>query len=312
MKVSQVKKILQENQTWAKKAYGQHFLVDESVLDKIITAAEIKSTDRIIEVGPGFGVLTERLVRVAGEVVAIEADKEMVELFNSFIASRPENNDSMKQYNNLVLIEGDAIKVLDSLEFKEKYLKEPLNPSVVGTSTQKDIKKGQYKVNEGYKVVANIPYSITSILIKSFLENDYPPESMTLLVQKEVAERIVAKPGEMSLLSLSVQYFSCPQIISHVSKLAFWPVPKVESSIIQIKSKVTDVKERKRFFRLARIGFSSRRKTLVNNLSAGFQLDRGKVTAIIKKTGLDEKVRAQELSIDNWQNLTVNFSHLIK
>jgi 16S rRNA (adenine1518-N6/adenine1519-N6)-dimethyltransferase len=297
MNIQGIKQILQANQSWAKKAYGQHFLVDESVLDTIIETAELKPADRVVEIGPGLGVLTERLLPEVSEVVAIEADELMVkfleEKFNHEVQSRKskvqsESNSGLRT-QDLRLIKGDALQVLDQLEFKEKHLK------------------------AGYKVVANIPYSITSKLIRLFLENTYPPESLTLLVQKEVAERIVASPGEMSLLALSVQYYGQASLIKKVPASAFWPAPKVESAVLSIvlgpESKAMPAgrqvqsEQTEQFFRLARIGFSSRRKTLANNLSVGLQLEREKVIDIIKSAGLKDTVRAQELSVEDWLKL---------
>jgi len=288
MNIQEIKKILQENQSWAKKAYGQHFLVDQSVLDKIIETADLKPSDRVVEVGPGLGVLTERLIEKAGEVVAIEADE--------FLANLMINKHINDKDNKLKLIVGDALQVIDQLEFKEKYLK-----------PRSRIESGM--TSGGYKVVANIPYSITSKLIRLFLENDYPPESLTLLVQKEVAERIVAQAGDMRMLALSVQYYAEAKIIQIVPASAFWPAPKVESGIIQI-SKIKNQNDNLKFkdqgqklFKLARIGFSSRRKTLVNNISSGLRLEREKVIAIIKSVGLKETVRAQELSVSDWEEI---------
>jgi 16S rRNA (adenine1518-N6/adenine1519-N6)-dimethyltransferase len=137
-----------------------------------------------------------------------------------------------------------------------------------------------------------------------FLENEYPPKDMTLLIQKEVAERIVAKPGEMSLLSLSVQYYGEAKIVRKVPRSAFWPEPKVESAVIKIVcNQKSQVQRDGDVFRLARIGFSSRRKTLANNLSAGLRLERKKVTDIMKSNGLAETVRAQELAVEDWVEL---------
>jgi len=251
----------------AKKSFSQNFLVDDSALKKIIESAEINTGESILEIGPGLGVLTGRLLVAGGEVVAIEADRD----FLGYLKKKFQND-------NLKLILGDAISVVDSLKFKEEFL------------------------SSDFKVVANIPYSITSKLLRLLLEAPKKPKLIVLLIQQEVAERIVAPAGKMSLLSLSVQYFGWPRIIEKVSKNSFWPVPKVNSAII----KITEIKSRfdseteKEFFRLARVGFASRRKTLANNLSAGFQIARPKIIAIIKKSGFLENIRAQELGIEDW------------
>jgi len=323
MKVNEIKKILAENATWAKKNYGQHFLVDENILSEIVEAADIQSNDVIVEVGPGLGVLTEKLLEKAGQVFAIEADEFLAgyleKRFNSnVIASereaiyqadchglRPRND------KNLTLIKGDGLKVLDSMEFKKNVL------------------------SKNYKFVANIPYSITSKLLRILLENEYPPTSITCLVQKEVAERIIAKPGSMSLLSLSVQYYGEPKIIAKVPAGAFWPPPKIESAILKISnikhsqarelpnledssrpaSGQTELNKQDKFriesgmtegkqvFRIARMGFSSKRKTLVNNLVGGLRIAKEEAIDIIKSVGLNENIRAQELSVEQWQKL---------
>lgn len=292
MKVSEIKKFLSENQTWAKKSFGQHFLIDERVLDKIVATAELSKNDRVLEIGPGLGVLTERLVEDAGEVIAIEADNFLAEILskkyqipnNKFQTNDKSQITNKKNFQlstlNFRLIQGDALQVIDSLEFKESFRSKP------------------------YKVVANIPYSITSKLLRLLLE-EYQPTSITFLVQKEVAQRVCAEPGEMSLLSLSVQYFGEPKIMTTVPPGAFWPQPKIDSSILAI-NKIQDTRNKKitnELFKLARIGFSSKRKMLAHNLSVGLKLPREQIVAIIIKAGLKETVRAQELSVENWQEL---------
>ena len=333
MTIPEIKQFLSQNQTWAKKNYGQHFLVDENALNLIVQAAELKATDRVLEIGPGLGVLTKELVVRAGEVVAIEADefltsflskKYQVSNIKYQVNSKAQNSkdkskdchglgglamtdmlqselqtpDSGLRTSDLRLIEGDAIQVIDSLEFKKTFRSKP------------------------YKVVANIPYSITSRLLRLLLE-EYQPDSITFLVQKEVAERVCAKAGAMSLLSLSVQYFGQPSIIAYVPASSFWPAPKVDSAILHI---LVDSRFRgndglgsvsgidafgttdsglgtQDLFKLAKIGFSSRRKTLANNLSNGLKIERSRIVDIIKSVGLKDSVRAQELSVDDWQML---------
>ena len=155
----------------------------------------------------------------------------------------------------------------------------------------------------GYKVVANIPYNITSLIIRKFLEAENKPSAMVLLVQKEVAQRIVARAGEMSLLSVSVQFFAEPEIVSIVKNTSFFPTPKIDSAIIKIKIKNQKLKikiKERDFFRIVKFGFASRRKTLENNLVAGLHIDKTQASDIIKKAGLPEKIRAQELTVEEW------------
>jgi 16S rRNA (adenine1518-N6/adenine1519-N6)-dimethyltransferase len=163
--------------------------------------------------------------------------------------------------------------------------------------------------NVDYKLVANIPYYITSPIIQLFLETKYPPLEMILMVQKEVAERIVAKPGQMSILAASVQFYARAELLFYVDKTAFWPVPEVDSAVIRI-SPIMDrgtQEDRKKFFRVVRAGFSAKRKTLVNNLASSFHLDKIAVEEKIKKAGLSPAVRAQELSVEDWKKLSSSF-----
>jgi len=161
-----------------------------------------------------------------------------------------------------------------------------------------------------YKIVANLPYNITSVFLRKFLSGENRPKSMTLMLQKEVAQRIVAAPGEMSLLSVSVQFYAEPKILFNVSRDCFWPRPEVDSAVVKIDLKqniVRDVDKEKKFFRLVKIGFSSRRKMLKNNLMAGYKIGQEIAKDRLKSVGLNEKVRAQELALDDWQKLFVLF-----
>jgi len=161
-----------------------------------------------------------------------------------------------------------------------------------------------------YKVVANIPYHITSKILELFLSRENKPETMVLLVQKEVAERICAKPGEMSVLAISVQLYGQPEIVDIVPKESFFPSPKVDSAILKVDriQAIDTILNEKDFFRCVHIGFAAKRKTLVNNLMAGIGLERQEVVDIIKSIGLKETVRAQELSIEEWKKLTQKIS----
>lgn len=262
-------KYFRANEIWAKRSMGQNFLVDEIALDKIVDAAELSSKDVVIEIGPGLGVLTQELSVRAGKVIAIEKDDKLAE------ASKIKF-----QTTNVEVINKDA------LEFDpESYQLE----------------------DNSYKLVANIPYNITSLIIRKFLEVRNQPKLMVLMVQKEVAERMVAKPGDMSLLAVSVQFYADAEIVSIVPKDSFFPVPKVDSAIIKIevKSKQREVKE-KDFFRVVKFGFASKRKTLENNLSAGMHISKDRASDIIKRAGLSAKIRAEDLSITNWIDLYKN------
>ena len=271
MNKNQLIQFLKQNDIWAKRTMGQNFLVDDEVLARIVAVSDLKPTDTVVEIGPGLGVLTEELAKRAGKVIAIEKDERLAEV----LEARAINNELWKK--KIKIINQDALKIHYS----------------------------QFIIhNSSYKVVANIPYNITSPIIRKFLEAENQPELMVLLVQKEVAERITAKPGEMSLLSVAVQFYADAEIIDIVKNSSFFPVPKVDSAIIKLTPLhhgfAGRVADEKSFFRLVKFGFASRRKTLENNLAAGLQISKKVASDIIKKAGLPEKVRAQELSVKNW------------
>lgn len=259
----------------AKKSLGQNFLKDEDVLQRIIESAELSQNDIVLEIGPGTGVLTQKLSEVAKKVVAIELDDRLIELLRSLLRNK----------KNVEIIQGDVLKI--NL------------PELIS----------RYKIQDTkYKIVANIPYYITAPIIKLFLETEFPPSEMILMVQKEVAERICAKAGEMSVLAVAVQYYAKPEYLFTVPKNAFDPVPKVDSAIIKVtrikEQETRDKQKEKNFFRIVRAGFSARRKTLVNNLSSSLQLDKNEVEEKLISLGFLKNVRAQELGVEDWKKLT--------
>jgi 16S rRNA (adenine1518-N6/adenine1519-N6)-dimethyltransferase len=257
--------------TRPKKSLGQHFLTSQGALLAIITASNIGKNDTILEIGPGKGVLTRKLLDTAGRVIAVEKDSSLVlELQKTF------QSEIMNQ--TLTLIEGDI------LDFDISTLNTP------------------------YKLVANIPYYITGEIIRKFLTTENKPKTLTLLVQKEVAERIVAKDGKESVLSLSVKFFGTPTYIQTVKKGSFNPPPKVDSAIlkIEIKSKdekrnTKDEKTEEKFFEMIKAGFKSKRKKLISNLSPLY--DKGALSRAFEELGWSENVRAEDISPDQWTNL---------
>jgi 16S rRNA (adenine1518-N6/adenine1519-N6)-dimethyltransferase len=258
------------------KTYGQNFLIDETVVEKIISLSEIKKTDTVVEIGPGFGVLTRSLVANAGQVISFEIEKKLADYWNGLLL----------QFTNLKLVWGNALKTFPEVE--------------------KDFP-------ENYKVVANLPYQITSAAIRMLLEAKHPPERMTLMVQKEVGERICAKPGDMSLLAVSVQYYADPHFELVVPSSSFWPAPKVDSAVITINKHQTtnDKAEEKWFFTVVKQGFSNRRKLLSKNISGLIDNQKRKELAgIFQKLSLLPTVRAQELSISDWQKLASEIKKL--
>jgi 16S rRNA (adenine1518-N6/adenine1519-N6)-dimethyltransferase len=267
--LSQVKRLLRQSGLRARKSLGQHFLVDASVLQKIIEAAEISSADTVIEVGPGLGILTAELVRRAGNVVAVELDTKLVSLLKRRLSA----------IANLRVINADVLK---------------LGPSEILEGTSH------------YKVVANIPYYITSPVLRHFVEASPKPSLMVVMVQKEVGEAIVAGPGKMSLLAVSLQAYSKPRIVSHVPAQCFYPQPKVDSVIVRLDLlpepavKVADIDG---FFALVRAGFSSPRKQLHNSLAHGLEMKPAEIALLLEEANIDSKRRPETLSLEEWVRL---------
>lgn len=284
-----------------KKYLGQNFLKDEDILAKIIKNANLKADDFVIEIGPGKGALTRELSNRVSKLIAIEKDTKLAEqlvknfqflFFNFQLIS---NNPILNFKNKTAVISGDVLKI-----------------------NLPEIIRKNYFYN--YKVVANIPYYITSPIIQLLLETEFPPKEMILMVQREVAERITAKPGNMSILAVSVQYYAKPELLFYVNKTAFWPMPEVDSAVIRItpssslsnsllshptRDKKNNSKE---FFKIVRAGFCAKRKTIGNNLASSFHMNKKIAEGRIKKSGIDPLSRAQELSISDWKKLEVEFS----
>lgn len=257
----------------AKKSLGQNFLKDDAVLRRIVEDAKISSEDVVLEIGPGQGALTELLVAKCKKVIAIELDDRLIPLLQEKFADT----------KNLEIIHEDILKI--NL------------PELISSLQLAD---------NSYKVVANIPYYITAPIIRLLLETKYPPIEMILMAQKEVAERICAKPGEMSILAVSVQYYAKAEYLFTVSKNSFDPVPKVDSAILKIKLKVESEKskeETKKFFRVVKAGFSAKRKTLANNLASSLQLDKKVAEQKLESLGFSANVRAQELGVEDWKKM---------
>ncbi|MCK5122870.1 MAG: ribosomal RNA small subunit methyltransferase A [Candidatus Pacebacteria bacterium] len=275
---TEIKKLLEEKDLKVLKRLGQNFLIDEKVLNEIIRASELNKDDFILEIGPGLGTLTDELVKKCGTVVAIEKDKKMAELIFKE-AELPIGSSASRAF--LKIINDDILKI-------------NLNKLIE-----------EYSKNKKYKLISNIPYYITSPVIKLFLENSIQPELIVLLVQKEVAERICAKPGKLSILALSVQIYGEPEIVSYVDKAAFYPEPKVDSAILKIKNIKKEFSEEyyKKLFKIIKIGFSSKRKKLANNLSAGLYLTKKESEDILQQSNINLNTRAQELSLEEWDKL---------
>ncbi|KKR07677.1 MAG: Ribosomal RNA small subunit methyltransferase A [Parcubacteria group bacterium GW2011_GWC2_39_14] len=248
-----------------KKYLGQNFLVDKNILQKIIQVADIKKSDMILEVGPGRGVLTAELCGRAQCVLAVEKDKDLIQSLED------------QKLPKLQILAADIMKVDDR--------------------TIRAAFKGK-----SYRVIANLPYNITSQFLKVFLEREYAPSEMLLMLQKEVAERICRKNGENSVLSLAVQFFAEPKIRFLVKKNSFFPRPKVESAIIEIKNIRKDKfkVEAEKFFEVVKLGFGQKRKQLKNNLK---KFGEEVVQKVLIEMGYKSNARAEELSLVDWVNL---------
>lgn len=254
------------DQPYAKKSLGQHWLNDLATLEDICDSAELTNRDTVLEIGPGPGSLTKKLVEQAGEVVAVEFDER-------FARDLPTN----------VPAKNLSVTHQDILSFDLTSLP------------------------KGYKVVANIPYYLTSNLLRVLSESANPPQLIVLLVQKEVAQRVAAKPGDMSLLSVSVQLYYQASLGIKVPALLFSPPPKVDSQVLILKRRgeglFSDVTNQQ-ILTVVKAGFSARRKTLLNSLSAGLRLDKSKISQILQAAKLEPVQRPQELSLADWHRLT--------
>jgi len=285
---TEIKKILKEKDLKVLKSLGQNFLIDEKVLAEIIQASELNKNDLVLEIGPGLRTLTNELIKKCGTVVAVEKDKKMAELISK-------KNEPKATFANAA--RGSFLKIING-----DILKINLNEII-----------HKYSKNKKYKLISNIPYYITSPVIKLFLENNIQPELIVLLVQKEVAERICAKPGKLSVLALSVQIYGKPEIINYVDKASFYPKPKVDSAILKIKNIKKEFPDEyyRKLFKIIKIGFSSKRKKLSNNLSVGLHIDKRKSESILQKAEINLNSRAQELSLEEWKKLIQKFDKYI-
>lgn len=258
------------------KKYGQNFLIDPHVLNKIILAAEIGSDDFVLEIGPGIGTMTQYLAEAAREVVAVEIDKNLIPILE----------DTLSAYDNVTVINDDILKV--------------------------DIRKLAEEKNEGnsIKVVANLPYYITTPIIMGLFESEVPLSSITVMVQKEVADRMQTGPGskDYGALSLAVKYYAEPYIVANVPPNCFMPRPAVGSAVIRLtrhEKKTVEVKDSAFMFKLIRASFNQRRKTLQNGLhnSSELQLPKEKVVKALEEMGLPAAVRGEKLDLAQFARL---------
>ena len=293
-----IKKLLKKYRIRPSKKLGQNFLIDKKAVEKIIDAANLEPEDIVLEIGPGIGFLTQGLAKKIKKLVAVEKDQKMMEILK----------ETLVNFKNVEKVKDDILKI--------KHKNYNLKP-------------------REYKIAANLPFYLTAPVIRKFLESEIPPKEMILAVQKEMGQRICAKPPKMSILAVSVQLYAKAEIAGYLSKESFWPKPKVDSAIIKITPKPSNNKslnkimtdrslfyydgfrEFKRFkeikgvrgfkdlfFFVVKTGFSQPRKQLINNLSRGLKLEREKVEKWLLENKIQPKQRAETLTVENWITLT--------
>jgi 16S rRNA (adenine1518-N6/adenine1519-N6)-dimethyltransferase len=282
-----------------KKSLGQHWLFDETSLEAMLSAGEVVGSDTVLEVGPGLGTLTKKLCGKAKQVIAVELDDRLAANLHQNIHIRhPERNEVKSK--DLSAVTPQVLRQAQDDNFDNL---EVINESILDFDTS--------TLPKNYKVIANIPYYLTSNLIRRMLESPNPPSVMVLLIQKEVAERIVASPGNMSILSVATQFYAEVELREVVPAELFTPPPKVDSQIIQIKLRdkplFPDV-ETKEFFKLIRAGFSEKRKKLRSSLSGGLNISKTEADGLLKKAGISSGARAQELDLSGWFKIYIAYS----
>ena len=276
--MTSLRNILESGSVRPKKSLGQNFLADPVYLRKIAEAADLSRNDLVLEIGPGTGNLTERLLEHAGHVFAVELDRRMVEHLQKRFADA----------ESLTVVQADILTV---------DLPELLSPWLHRFAA--------------YKVVANLPYYLTSAILRMLLESPARPLLAALTVQWEVAQRICARPGDMSLLAVAVQWYAVPSIVTRIPAGAFVPVPKVDSAVLRLEMRsqpVAAIPNEAALFRVVRAGFSQRRKQLRNSLSAGLRLQPHQTESVLRGAGIDPKRRAETLSLEEWAALARTFA----
>ncbi|MCQ2080860.1 MAG: 16S rRNA (adenine(1518)-N(6)/adenine(1519)-N(6))-dimethyltransferase RsmA [Lachnospiraceae bacterium] len=258
------------------KRFGQNFLIDAHILDKIVTGADVNENDCVLEIGPGIGTMTQYLAERARHVIAVEIDKALIPILG----------DTLSSYDNVTVINDDILKVDINALVKE------------------------YNDSKPIKVVANLPYYITTPIIMGLFEADVPIDSITIMIQKEVADRMQVGPGtkDYGALSLAVQFYSKPEVIAYVSPDCFIPKPNVGSAVIRLKRYAkapVDVNNKDFMFKLVRAAFNQRRKTLVNSIgNAGIGISKEKILEALNQMELNESIRGEKLSLEEFARLS--------
>lgn len=282
-----VKNIIEKYGFRFKKALGQNFLIDRNVVTNICKTADLKKSDLVVEIGPGIGTLTEQLAHYAGHVIAVELDKDLIGILE----------ENLRAYGNVTIIQNDILKMnLDK---------------VVG-----DFRK-EHDLAEGpYKVVANLPYYITTPVLMYLMENNFNISEIVVMIQKEVAERIAAQPGskDYGALSLAVRYYTEPALVMRVPRTVFIPKPEVDSAVIKLKRlsrPPVEVKDEELLFRIIRAAFGQRRKTLLNSLRGGLGCDKEVIKKALTQVGINPERRGETLTLQEFAALSNIFSNLL-
>lgn len=260
------------------KSLGQNFLTDKNIIDNIIEASNIGENDLVIEIGPGIGVITKEAAAKAGSVIAVEIDKNLIPILQETLADE----------TNVKIINRDILKTDLTAVIEEE--------------------KKNFPQMESVRIIGNLPYYITTPIIMKLLEDGVPADSITVMMQKEVADRIKAAPGnkERGALSVAVQYYCQVVKVTDVPKEVFVPAPKVDSTVLRLdirKEKPVELKDDKLFFKAVKSGFAQRRKTLLNSLASGTGLGKDKIGQILEKAGIDPGRRAETLDIDEFAKI---------
>jgi 16S rRNA (adenine1518-N6/adenine1519-N6)-dimethyltransferase len=266
--MSTVHQLLRRYDLEPNKRLGQHFLVAEGVLNKIVASADLTPEDKVLEIGAGLGTLTRPLAEQAAQIVAVEIDRRLIPILEQELGG----------YANVTIIQGNILK---------------MDPAA--------LMEGQ-----DYKVISNLPYGITSSVLRQLLEARPSPNRMVLTMQREVAQRILAQDGRMSLLAISVHFYAQPKLLLRIRPGAFYPPPEVESAVISLdrhKSRPVETYDVDTYFRVVRAGFSQPRKQLRNSLSAGLPLDRAAVSESLQRAGIDPRKRAERLHLKDWEQI---------
>ncbi len=276
MKFLDTHAILRKHHIRPKKSLGQNFLVEPAGLKKVLAAASLKGDEQVLEIGPGVGSLTVLLAQTAKAVIAVEIDNQLF----------PALQEALTNYPNVKAIHGDILET-------------DLEPLVQ---------------NDPFVVVANIPYYITSAIIRHLLEAQKRPNHMILTIQKEVAERIIARDGKMSLLALSVQVYGRPELAATIPAGAFYPAPDVDSAVLKLslfEKPLIPEEHMETFFKLATAGFSQKRKTLRNSLSGGLGIQTQEAETLLNRAGIESNRRAETLCLEEWNHLVMAYLALL-